>query len=138
MNNRAAQGVGVILAQEQAALDELTRRGGNTAPLRGDVGSAAGLLVAGMTLEQVIATCKAHGVRRISYGGVELDFGSAGPAVAPSPEDLLKTAQALAGAMPSDAEMLGWSAPEFPQDLAELAGLVGLESWNGLSVKKQE
>ncbi len=95
-------------------------------------------LLAGMTLEQVIATCKAHGVRRISYDGVELDFGPAGPAVAPSPEDLMKTAQALAGAMPSDAEMLGWSAPEFPQDLAELAGLVGLESWNGVPVKKQE
>ncbi len=97
-------------------------------------------LLAGMTLEQVIATCKANGVRRISYGGVDLDFGPAGAAAAgaPSPEDLLQTARALAGAMPSDAEMLGWSAPEFPADLAELAALVGLDSWAGQPVKKTE
>jgi hypothetical protein len=82
----------------------------------------------GMSLEQVIAVCKANGVRRITWDGVALDFGPpAGASVAP--EDLMKTAQALAGAMPSDSEMLGWSAPEFPRELADLAELVGLESW---------
>lgn len=92
----------------------------------------------GKSLAEVIAFCRANGVRKLTYNGLELELGPSSAGGASSPEDRLATAEALAGAMPTDAEMLGWSAPEFPRDLAELAALVGLDSWAGLPIKKGE
>lgn len=81
----------------------------------------------GKSIEEVIAFCRANGIHKLNYKGLSLEF-SANPsgAATQTPESLMKFAQSMAGAVPSDTEMLGWSAPEFPADLAELANLIGM------------
>lgn len=77
------------------------------------------------SLEDVVAFCRANGIRKLSYQGVDIEFAAP---VAPekSDADLQKFAEAMAGAVPSDTEFLGWSAPEFPKDLAEMAKTLGI------------
>lgn len=81
----------------------------------------------GKSIEDVIAFCRASGIRKLSYKGVEIEFAanSSGNGLS-TPEALQKFAEAMAGAVPTDAQMLGWSAPEFPEDLAELAAIIGM------------
>lgn len=82
---------------------------------------------AGKSIEEVITFCRANGIRKLNYQGVEIEFSQNASGTGPNtPEALQKFAEAMAGAVPSDTEMLGWSAPEFPADLAELANLIGM------------
>lgn len=77
------------------------------------------------SLEEVVAFCRANGIRKLSYQGVDIEF--AAPVVPEkSAEEMQKFAEAMAGAIPSETEFLGWSAPEFPKDLAEMAAQLGI------------
>ncbi len=74
----------------------------------------------GLTLPEAIAFCRANGVRKLTYRGMELEFGPA-PAAAMAPEALQQFSEAMAGAVPSDEEFLGWSAGgDFTGDLAAI------------------
>ncbi len=77
----------------------------------------------GMPIVEVIAFCRLNGIRKLSYRGVEIEFApsAAAPEAPPTADALQKFSEALQGAVPSDLELLGWSAGgDFAGDIAQV------------------
>lgn len=67
----------------------------------------------GRPVEEVIALCRASGIRRLRYRGAEIEFSDNPGGSSPlGPEARQKFADDLGAGGPSDAEFLSWSAPE--------------------------
>ena len=60
-------------------------------------------------IQSLIGMCKAGGVKKICLSGVEIEFGSSGPVVQDPKQKI-----GLAVGMPTEDEMLFYSAPDLP------------------------